>query len=150
MHHTLIFFMLEEGIRFVPQAQYARLLRGEDHFAELADRTIRVADWYVNVLTAGLPRIVNETYSLLQLDKDGGIDWRRCRIGSARNHALFDALRRSRYDDPDDDPEVRQLRAVLCDEVTWMPDSEEKARLEAAAAHAMNTFPTVNSSRTWS
>lgn len=148
MHHTLIFLMLEEGIRFVPQAQYARLLRGEERFAELADRAIRVADWYIDAPAAGIPGVVNETYSFVQLDEDGGIDWRRCRIGGTRNQALYEALRRSRYDDPDDDPEVRQLRAVLCDEVTWMPDTEEKARLGAAAAQVMKTVPMANSSRT--
>ena len=136
-HRTLIFFVLDGAVTFVPQPQYARLLRGDWHLPEHADRTIRVADWYVAAGSTGGPKPVNETYSLLQLDAHGSIDWRRCRIGGTRNQALYEALKRSRYDDPDDDPQVRKLRAQMCDEVSWLPNSEERRRLESAAADAL-------------
>lgn len=53
----------------VPQARYAEFLRGEWCLAEYASRTIHVAAWYVEESsTNGAPRVVNETYSILQLD----------------------------------------------------------------------------------
>ena len=123
---------------FVPQARYAEFLRGEWCLAEYASRTIHVADWYVEEgSTNGAPRVVNETYSILQLDGLGRVDLRRCRVGGSRNHALYEALKSSRYDDPDDDPQVRKLRAQGCDEVTWLPNSEERRHLESAAADAL-------------
>ena len=135
-HRTLIFLVLDGAVTFVPQPQYARLLRGEWRLPEHAERTIRVADWYVEGGSTGEPKPVNETYSILQLDAHGGVDWRRCRIGGTRNQALYEALRNSTFDDPDDDPAVQRLRSELCDEVTWLPDREERKRLEAAAEQA--------------
>lgn len=130
--------MLDDRIMVTPQAEYAKFLRGEWRLADYANRTIHVADWYVERSSApGAPRVVNETYSILQLDELGSVDWRRCRIGGPRNHALYDALRNSRYDDPDDDPAVRRQRGQICDEVTWLPNSEERRRLESAAADAL-------------
>lgn len=75
-------------------------------------------------------RLVNETYSVLQLDERGTVDWGRCRVGGRLNHAFYRTLRGSNYGDPDDDPAVRELRAKAEDEVAWLPDSEERARLE--------------------
>ena len=142
MHTTLIFFMLEDRILSVPQAQYARFLRGEWRLGEYASRAVNVADWYAEEdRTGGAPRVVNETYSILQLDELGRVDWRRCRVGGTRNHALYEALKSSRYDDPDDDPQVRKLRAQMCDEVAWLPSSEERRRLESAAADALRQTP---------
>lgn len=135
-HRTLIFFVLDGAVTFVPQPQYARLLRGEWRLPEHAERTVRVADWYVAAGSTGEPKPVNETYSILQFDAHGRVDWRRCRIGGTRNQALYEALRNSTFDDPDDDPAVQRLRSELCDEVSWLPDREERKRLEAAAEQA--------------
>lgn len=130
MHKTFIFFVLEDGeLRPVPQRDYVKLLRGEAHLLEHANRAVRVADWYAEMHAGRPARVVNETYSVLQLDARGAIDWPRCRVGRGRNHALYEALRKSEYDDPDDDPGVRKLRAETCDEVAWLPNSEETARL---------------------
>jgi hypothetical protein len=137
MHRTLLFLVPEEAVTLVPQPEYARLLRGEKRLEEHADTAVRVADWYYEIPDAGEPRLVNETYSVLRFDEAGRIDWARCRAGGPRNQALYEALRRSPYDDPDDDPAVRARRARLCDEVTWLPDRAERARLHAAARRAL-------------
>lgn len=108
-------------------------MRGESGLAEQAKRTIRVADWYVEVSPDAAPTVLNETYSVLSFNEAGKVDWLRCRVGGARNRAIYEALRTSRYEDPEDDPAVRRLRAEMCDEVSWLPDSDERSRLQSAA-----------------
>lgn len=123
--------MLEDGkVRPVPQRDYVRLLRGEVHLPQHANKPVRVADWYVDVRDGRPASVVNETYSVLHLDARGAIDWSRCRLGTGRNRALYEALRASAYDDPDDDPAVRKLRAQACDELTWLPNSKERSALQ--------------------
>jgi hypothetical protein len=130
-HKSVIFMLLENGgIRPLPQRDYVSLLRGELRLAEHSNEAIRVADWYTDMHAGQPARVVNETYSVLQLDARGAIDWGRCRVGRGRNHALYEALKKSEYDDPDDDPAVRKLRGETCDEVAWLPNSEERDRLQ--------------------
>ena len=133
----MIFLVRDGEAVFVSQAQYASLLRGETRLTERSGERVRVADWYYEVPANGEPQLVNETYSVLHLDDSGHIDWPRCRAGGRRNQALYGALRASSYDDPDQDPAVQRLRAQMCDEVTWLPDREERARLQAAARQAL-------------
>lgn len=129
-HKSLIFFLLADGeIQPVPQRDYASLLRGALRLPERANEAIRVADWYAETREDRPAKVVNETYSVLQLDASGAIDWSRCRVGRGRNHALYEALRSSRYDYPDDDPAVQKLRAQTCDEVAWLPDPAQRSRL---------------------
>lgn len=135
-HKSLIFFLFDEAeVRWVPQRDYVKLLGGALRMPEHANRTMRVADWYIRLQDDHAASVVNETYSVLQLDASGAIDWSRCRVGQGRNHALYEALRTSRYDDPDDDPAVQKLRAQTCDEVAWLPNSDERRRLERFLAH---------------
>ena len=136
MHKSLIFFLRDEGVALVPQREYARLLRGESSLSGATNTTVRVADWYVEVTPNAAPTVLNETYSVLHFDEAGQVDWPRCRIGGPRNSALYEALRNSRFDDPDDDPAVRNLRDQMCDEVSWLPNSEERTALLSAAQRA--------------
>lgn len=92
MHITLISFLLDSGVTFVPQARYASFLRREWRLARQGSRAIGVADWYVEPSSGGPPKVVNETYSVLQLDADGSVDWQRWRIGGARNRAELRAV----------------------------------------------------------
>jgi hypothetical protein len=133
----LIFLVRDGETVFVPQARYASLLRGETRLIDDAGASVRVADWYYELSASGEPRLVNETYRVLYFDATGTIDWPRCRVGGPRNQALYESLRTSSYDDPDEDPAVQRLRAQMCDEVTWLPDREERARLHAAARQAL-------------
>ena len=64
--------------------------------------------------------------------------YRQCSMTRiACNQALYEALRTSRFDDPDDDPAVRNMRLEMCDEVSWLPDSEERMTLLSAARRAL-------------
>lgn len=137
MRKTLIFFLRDESVEFVSQQHYARLLRGESRLTGEANAVVRVADWYVEIRPDAAPRVLNETYSVLHFDEAGKVDWPHCRIGGPHNRALYEALRDSRFDDPDDDPVVRNLRGQMCDEVTWLPNSEERTTLLSAAHGAV-------------
>ena len=131
MYKTFIFLFLDDGdIRPLAQADYVKLLRGESHLPEHANKVLRIADWYVEMPSGRPAKVVNETYSVVHLDARGTIDWSRCRLGLEPNHAFYEALRRSSYDDADDDPGVQKLRAELGDQVAWLPNSEERRRLE--------------------
>lgn len=134
---TLIFFLDRGHAEHVPQAQYAELLGGVRRLPQHAGREVRVADWYVDAPDGTQPTVLNETYSILQLDAAGNVDWSRCRIGGRGNRELYEALRSSSFDDPEDDPVVQRVRARVCDEVTWLPDKAERRRLEAAALKAL-------------
>ena len=76
MHKSLIFFFLDgKDIQKLPDSQYADLVQSRLASLPLANKTIRVADWYVQ-LEHGLPvKLVNETYSILVIDQKGWVDW---------------------------------------------------------------------------
>jgi hypothetical protein len=129
MHKTCIFFVLDDDIRPVAQADYAKLVRGESHLREHENKVLRIADWYVEMGRGRPAKVVNETYSVLQLDQRGAVGWSRCNVGRAQNQAFYEALRHSSYDDPDEDPTVQKLRAAMKDEIAWAPNSEERRQL---------------------
>jgi hypothetical protein len=54
---------------------YVALVRGEAATPQFASQTLRLAEWYVR-LQAGEPAsVVNETYALLSIDREGRADW---------------------------------------------------------------------------
>ena len=127
--HTESFIFIAPGdgdLRRLPQRDYVKLLGGGLQLPEHANKALRIADWYVARQEDGASVVLNETYSVLELDARGAVDWSRCRVGPARNHALYEALRSSKYDDPDDDPAVQKLRVRTCDEVAWLPNTGER------------------------
>ena len=132
MHRTHIFIVLHTGqIEPLRQSQYVQLLRGEVTLPDYANETVRLADWYVEV-TPGRPVAVHsETYSLLHIDEKGHVRDAHDRRGATANSAFYDALRRSSYSDPDDDPAVQRLRKELRSEYAWAPSDEERTVLHA-------------------
>lgn len=130
-HKTFIFFVPDDGeIKLMTRMDYVRLLRGEGRLLQHANKAVRVADWYAELHDGRAATLVNETYSVLQLDERGAVDWPRCRVGRSRNQALYEALRSSSYDDPDDDPAVQKLQAKMCDEVAWLPNPAERNQMQ--------------------
>ena len=126
MHETQIFIVLDTGqIEPLLPSQYVKLLRGELALPEYANRTVRVADWYVLVEKGRPVSLHNETYSLLHFDANGWVRWPHERHGQLANRAFYNALRSSPYADPDEDPAVRRLRKELHSEYAWRPSDEE-------------------------
>src|SRR5512139_246474 len=76
-HHASYAFLLDEygAVHPLPHGVYVALVRGEAATPQFAGKTLRLAEWYVR-LQAGEPEsLVNETYALLAIDRDGRADW---------------------------------------------------------------------------
>jgi hypothetical protein len=74
-HASYVFLLDRAGdVHPVPHALYAAVAKGEASVPMLAGQTLRVADWYVRLKDGAPERLVNESYSLLQLDAQGHID----------------------------------------------------------------------------
>jgi hypothetical protein len=74
--HASYVFLLDSasGVHPVPHALYVALAQGHALAPLLADQTLRLADWYVQ-LKAGEPdTVVNETYTLVHFDSQGRVD----------------------------------------------------------------------------
>ena len=74
--HASYVFLLDEagGVHAVPHALYVALARHEATAPMLAGQTLRLADWYVR-LHGGEPKtVVNETYSVVQVDAQGRVE----------------------------------------------------------------------------
>jgi hypothetical protein len=74
--HASYVFLLDEagGVHAVPHALYVALARHEATAPMLAGQTLRLADWYVR-LHGGEPQtVVNETYSVVQVDAQGRVE----------------------------------------------------------------------------
>jgi hypothetical protein len=141
MHRSYIFVVLRTGqVQPMPQSEYVRLLRGELALPQHLNETLRLADWYVEVKEGRPVALHNETYSVLHLDERGRVCPPRERRGTIANHAFYDALIRSKYSDPDEDPAVQRLRRELRTEYAWLPSDEERKALRAlvfaSAPHA--------------
>ncbi|MEC4722256.1 hypothetical protein RY831_24130 [Noviherbaspirillum sp. CPCC 100848] len=132
MRQSIIFFVSETaGVRQIVHQAYVELVRGERSVPEYAGQTVRVADWYVETCDGGLGKIDNETYSMFEFDRDGHINWPKCRHGIAANHAFYAAVMASQEMDSGEDSTIQQLRAELGEDFTWFPDKEERASMEA-------------------
>lgn len=131
MHQSKIFFMEEpDKVNPIPQPRYVSLVRGEQPMPEYANKTIRLADWYME---QGSATVENETYSLLTFDGDGFVDWPNCRHGIAMNHAFYQEIAESAYEDIDDDPTIQKLREELGTDFTWYPSRRERAAIHQLA-----------------
>lgn len=75
-HASYAFLLTEQGeVHPLPHRVYVALVRGEAATPQFAGQTLRLAEWYVR-LQAGEPAsVVNETYALLSIDRDGRADW---------------------------------------------------------------------------
>jgi len=70
---SYVFLLDEEGeVHALPHVLYVALARGQALAPMLADRTLRLADWYVRLQASGEPgAVVNETYGLVRFDGEG-------------------------------------------------------------------------------
>ena len=76
-HHASYAFLIDAlgAVHPLPHRVYVALVRGEAATPQFAGQTLRLAEWYVR-LQAGEPeRVVNETYALLTIDREGRADW---------------------------------------------------------------------------
>src|SRR5512139_3977112 len=76
-NHASYAFLLDQhgAVHPLPHRVYVALVRGEAATPQFAGQTLRLAEWYVR-LQAGEPEsLVNETYALLAIDRDGRADW---------------------------------------------------------------------------
>lgn len=76
-HHASYAFLLDPHgtVHPLPHRVYVALVRGEAATPQFAGQTLRLAEWYVR-LQAGEPEsVVNETYALLTIDREGRADW---------------------------------------------------------------------------
>ena len=72
-HASYVFLLDEEGeVHAMPHVLYVALARGHALAPMLAERTLRLADWYVRLQLGGEPHaVVNETYGLARFDGEG-------------------------------------------------------------------------------
>ncbi|MES2972326.1 MAG: hypothetical protein V4757_01900 [Pseudomonadota bacterium] len=70
-------FLLDEasGVHAVPHGLYVALASGQAEAADLASKTLRLADWYVRLKDGEPDSVVNETYHLVRFDAQGKVDW---------------------------------------------------------------------------
>ena len=70
---SYVFLLDEEGeVHALPHVLYVALARGQALAPMLADRTLRLADWYVRLQADGEPgAVVNESYGLVRFDGEG-------------------------------------------------------------------------------
>jgi hypothetical protein len=76
-HHASYAFLLEEqgAVHPLPHGVYVALVRGEAATPQFAGKTLRLAEWYVRLQADEPESLVNETYALLTIDRDGRADW---------------------------------------------------------------------------
>ncbi|HJV68376.1 hypothetical protein [Ideonella sp.] len=74
--HASYVFLLDEagGVHPVPHALYVALARRESTAPMLAGQTLRLADWYVRLKDGEPQAVVNETYSVVQVDARGQVE----------------------------------------------------------------------------
>ncbi|GAC1407457.1 MAG: hypothetical protein NVSMB6_05140 [Burkholderiaceae bacterium] len=75
-HASYVFLLDTEGnIHPLPHTFYVALARGLTAAPTLADRTLRLVDWFVQLENGAPGRVINETYSRLYFDSTGKIDF---------------------------------------------------------------------------
>jgi hypothetical protein len=75
-HASYVFLLDEEGgIHPLPHRLYVDLVRGKTATPQFADKTLRLAEWYVRLQQDEPETVVNETYVLLTFDSEGRVDW---------------------------------------------------------------------------
>lgn len=75
--HASYAFLLDDtgGVHPLPHRVYVALVRGEAAVPQFAGRTLRLAEWYLRLHDDEPATVVNETYALLTIDRDGRADW---------------------------------------------------------------------------
>src|SRR5512139_2997347 len=76
-HHASYAFLLDEygAVHPLPHGVYVALVRGEAATPQFAGKTLRLAEWYVRLKADQPETVVNETYALLSIDREGRADW---------------------------------------------------------------------------
>jgi hypothetical protein len=75
-HASYAFLLDEHGtVHPLPHRVYVALVRGEAAAPQFAGRTLRLAEWYVRLQADEPKSVVNETYALLAIDREGRADW---------------------------------------------------------------------------
>lgn len=129
-YEDYIFFKLEEGeLVPVPHKQYVALMHRVQPMPEYAKQHVRVAIFYVEMENSLPAEVVNANYSLLQFDEIGFADPHTPKHSIQDNRAFFKAVRQSKFDNIDCDPEVQRLRSKLGEEFSWIPTDRELSRM---------------------
>jgi hypothetical protein len=76
-NHASYAFLLDEkgAVHPLPHRVYVALVRGEAATPQFAGQTLRLAEWYVRLQADEPESVVNETYALLAIDREGRADW---------------------------------------------------------------------------
>jgi len=76
-NHASYAFLLDQhgAVHPLPHRVYVALVRGEAAVPQLAGQTLRLAEWYVRLRADEPESVVNETYALLAIDREGRADW---------------------------------------------------------------------------
>lgn len=131
MYKSVIFFLSESGTpELIPHDKYVHLARGDESSLRYSGQQVRVADWFVK-MDGNLPvEIENETYSFLNFDKTGHVAWPR----EAPRSDAIDRLAPSFDNNRNQVDDIAQESAHLYkkpEELTWLPTTEERAKLDA-------------------
>ncbi len=76
-HHASYAFLLDEhgAVHPLPHRVYVSLVRGDAAIPQFAGKTLRLAEWYVRLQADEPEAVVNETYALLAINREGRADW---------------------------------------------------------------------------
>ena len=96
-------------------------------FTTLASKTIRVADWYVQLEQGLSVKLVNETYSILVIDQKGWVDWNVTlgRKSESSNPAKI----------PTGDASINSKSSLTVKTTvgSWLPNADEREALNRLA-----------------
>lgn len=70
-------FLIDDagGVHPLSHGVYVALVRGDAAVPAFANKTLRLAEWYLRMHGGEPTAIVNETYTLLSIDGEGHADW---------------------------------------------------------------------------
>lgn len=127
MHYEdYVFFRLDGGdLVTVPHERYVALMHKIQPITEYAKQHVRVAIFYVEMEKSCPVAVVNANYSLLEFNEAGFADPQTAKYSIEDNRAFFEAVRNSKVDNIDCDPQVQGLRAELGEEFSWLPTDRE-------------------------
>jgi len=138
MHQDYVFLLpAPNEIVALPHARYVELVQGRLALPQYAGQQIRLGIVYVRMRNGQPAQAVNTTFSLLDFDATGHARPHPGKFSLEQNHAFYEAVRNSPYEDVDYDPEVQALRRTLRDEFAWTPsDKEQRLMLDHIFASA--------------
>lgn len=125
-YRDYVFFQLNNRkILPVLHESYVALMHRIQPMHEYANRCVRVAIFYVEVADFQPVAVVNATYNLIEFDASGYAHPPPSKHSIQDNRAFFETVRRSLFDDIDNDPEVQKLRKNWGEDFSWLPSSME-------------------------